>query len=126
MFTPGDIVEFYSAIAGYPKYHLCVLDCSATSAAMFLFINSESGFEGDFVCEDNEFECLPKSPTGQSVISCAQLVRANARQLFLFDAKKIGEISPSVARKLETFIPTATALTKAERQIVLKALAGIK
>lgn len=125
MFAPGDIVEIYSPVAGYPKYHVCILDCDGAATALFLYINSGTGFAGDLVCDDSEFGCLPKSPTGQSVISCSQLVRMSAHQLSIFKAKKLGKLPPAVARKLEKFVVTAFSLRKSERQLVLNAMANV-
>jgi len=125
-FSRGDIVKFYSVIAGYPKYHLCVLACLDDQAGIFLFINSDEGFAGDFVLDDDELRCLPESPTGKSVISCSQPVRANGRQLALYNAEKLGELPPGVARRLERFVQNVQTLTRIEKRIVLEALAELK
>lgn len=125
-FSRGDIVKFYSVVAGYPKYHLCVLACLDDQAGIFLFINSDGGFAGDFVIDDDELPCLPESPTGKSVISCSQPVRATSRQLALYNAEKLGELLPVVARKLEKFVQGVQTLTRLEKRIVLEALAEIK
>jgi hypothetical protein len=126
MFAPGDIVEFYCSTSGYPKYHVCIVDCDGDTSAKFLFINSDTGFASDLVLKNGDFPCIPPCKSGISVVSCSQLVLKNAKQLVLFKAKKIGELSPAVARKLEAFVPTALALTKAERTLILGVLAKIK
>jgi hypothetical protein len=125
-FSKGEIVRFTSAQAGYPKFHLCVLECVDARAAQFLFINSGSGFAGDFVVADSEIPCIAPSPTGKSVISCSQIVRANAHQLKIFKATKVGDLPAAVARKFEAFVRNVPTLNRAERTTVLAALEMIK
>ena len=84
-----------------------------------MFINSKAGFKGDFVLSDSDIPCLPRSPTGQSVISCSQIVRANARQLEIFSCTKIGDFPTGLVRKLEKFVTTVPTLTSDERKLVL-------
>lgn len=122
----GNIVEYRNPQAGKLKYHLCVQPCLADQSACFLFINSKSGFNADCVFPDGTFACLPQSPTGQSVVSFSQLVRANARQLALFQASVIGDCPPTVAAHLETFCRSVKSLPRRDHAIVLAALAQMK
>lgn len=121
----GEIWEFHSAQAGKRKYHICVQSPTDAQAGYFLFINSKTGYDGDLTLVDGEISCLPASPTGQTVVSCSLLVRANHRQLQLFCAEKIGDLSIPVARKLHKFVQTAQTFTKTEQQLVLDALANL-
>jgi hypothetical protein len=90
-----------------------------------LFINSKTGYAGDLVIANAELPCIPASPTGQSVISCSTIVRASQKQLRLFDAERVGAIPVETARKLHAFVESATTLTKAEKELVLAALANL-
>jgi hypothetical protein len=54
------------------------------------------------------------------------IVRANQRQLNLFQATKLGELSSSVVGKLKEFAKTVKTLTVSERQLVLSALGKLK
>lgn len=126
-FTVGDIVWCNTSVADHAKYHICVLECSDDGqAACFLFLNSETGWKGDCVFENADFPCLPASKTGKSVVSFSLLPRYNPKQLKLYGAKKVGELNPAIARKLEAFAKTVPTLTAAERKIVLNGLSKIK
>lgn len=122
----GDVVSIFSPQAGYPKYHLCVLEASEDAAACFLFMNSNDGypggFVGDFVMPDTAFPFLPPSPTGQSVISCSTVVRFNVRQLELFKADVKGKISPEAAAELLSFVKTVRTLIPREKKMVIASL----
>jgi hypothetical protein len=108
------------------RYHICVLSCAGDDlAGIFLYLNSRSGFEGDFVLIDTEIPCLPRSATGKTIVSFAQPLRRTRHQLELFRAKKLGELPVLVARKLEPFARSVMTLNKRERQIILAALASL-
>jgi hypothetical protein len=121
----GEIYEFYSTQAGYPKYHLCVREMSPVESACFLFLNSKPGFKDSLVLNDNEIPGLRSSPTGLSVISCSTVVRANSHQLRIFSAKHITRLPPEVARRLEEFVGSVKSLTSNEKKLVLAALSKI-
>jgi hypothetical protein len=93
--------------------------------AAFLFINSQSGYAGDLVLEDGEISGLPPSPTGETVISCSQLIPASTAKLKLWKAEKVSTLSPAVAKKLQTFVKTTKALNETDRQTVLTAVAKL-
>ena len=61
MFSPGDVVGFWSDIAGKHKYHLCVHE-----DGLFLFINSpkRKSYPGDFNVLSDEITCLLATPKG--------------------------------------------------------------
>jgi hypothetical protein len=122
MCRTGDIVEIYSATVGYPKYHLCIEPENDSVAAKFLFLNSEGGYEADFVVPDDEVSCLPCSPTGETVISCSQLLRINRRQRRLFNAKVKGQLDKKVAAKLVSHVEQTAVLPAIERRLIVTAL----
>ena len=115
-----------AAQAGHLKYHVCITAPTDTMAGCFLFINSDSGYEGDLILSDGEIPNLPISRTGKTVISCSQLVRVSKRQLNLFGCNKIGNLPKSVAGKLREFAATVPTLTASERKIVVDALSTLK
>ncbi len=105
---------------------MCIQEPTSSQAGCFLFINKKSGYAGDLVLPDNEIPCIAPSPTGQSVICCSQIVRANRNQLKLFECIKKGDISADVARKLEDFVKSVPTLTAEDRRLILSALSQIK
>lgn len=121
----GDVVRFYSSVAGHTKYHICIKEVIGPSAAVFLFLNSESGWKGDFVLPLGAIPCIPSSSTVESVVSFSVLVRANSRQLTLFKASVLGTLPPAAARWLETHAQTVPTLTAQDRKLVLAGLAQI-
>jgi hypothetical protein len=121
----GEIYEFYSAQAGYPKYHLCVREISGVESACFLFLNSKPGYKDSLVLVDTEIPGLRRSPTGFSIISCSMVLRANAHQLRVFSAKPVTKLPVEIARRLEAVIGRAKSLTADERRMILVALAMV-
>lgn len=95
---------------------------------VFFFLNSKTRteYKGDLIFDNEDFPCIPFSKTGQSIVSLSAIVRYNAKQLCLFRAKKVGQLSPKIARKIEAFAKTVPTLTNQERKIVLAGLAKIK
>lgn len=124
----GDIVLCDSPIAGHAKYHICVLACGREGqAACFLFLNSEGRvWKGDSVFENGDFPFIPPSRTGKSVVSLSLLVRYDEKKLRLYRAKKIGRLSLSVARRLESDVRLGKALPEADKKIVLAGLSRMK
>lgn len=104
---------------------MCIQEPINLQAGCFLFINSRGGYADNLMLQDSEIPCLYPSPTGQSIISCSQVVRATKHQLTLFACVKKGEIPVNVARKLEKFVKSVRTLTADERNIVLSALSQI-
>ena len=121
----GGIYEFYSAQAGYPKYHLCVRELSGVESACFLFLNSNPGYRDSLVLADTEIPGLRPSPTGFTVIGCSMVLRANARQLHIFAAKLVTRLPSEIARRLEAVVGPAKSLPGDDRQLVLAALATV-
>lgn len=116
MLKTGDIVYCYAATVGYPKYHLCICPPDKKDAGLFLFINSEGGYEADFVLQNSDVPCIQKNDTGLTVISCSMLLRLSEKQLNVYDAKKVGELDTKFISLLKEFIENSKALTRSERQ----------
>ena len=114
-----------AAQAGHLKYHICIVAPTDEAAGCFLYINSKSGYDGDLVLPDGEIPSLPRSKTGETVISCSQLVRVAKRQLRLFECRCCGALPPAVARKLEEFCRTVPTLTPTDRKTVMDAMAAL-
>lgn len=125
MFAIGDIVEIYSPVAGYNKYHLCVLCGGSAEPFQFLFLNSDPNYGGSYVVDCSRVPCLPPSETGKTVFSFTMVPRYSVRQLQLFKANKKGELASDLARELFEFAKTVPTLTSGERTLVLAALAQI-
>jgi len=123
--APGDIVEFFGDTAGHKKYHLCVLECVAGNAAVFLFINSTPRFAGEFVVDCSELPFLPPSKTGKSVFSFSDTVRQNQRQLKLYRAKKRGALPQHLAVSLLAHAKAVRTLPSGDMRIVLAALEAL-
>ena len=126
MYVVGDIVTIFSPVAGYPKYHLCVCAVDHHGVTHFLYINSHDGWEADFKIEGDAIDCLPKSRTGKSVISCNTIARYNEKQLVLFQAKKIGELPTSLLDSLISHVMANKALNRREKQVVLEGLESLR
>lgn len=123
--TVGDIVHCHSAIAGHPKYHICIKDIAGQSAAVFLFLNSKTGWRGDLTLPMGAIPCIPSAATVQSHVSFAQLIRMNTQQLTLFQAQVLGGLPAPAARLLEAHAQIVPTLTGVERKLVLDGLALI-
>lgn len=115
MFAVGDVIEMFSPQAGKTKYHLCVCEIEEGGVAKFFFLNSGSGYEGDFIVRDTEIPCLPPSPTGESVISCSILLRFNEKQLKLWNARKLGELDGGIVARLISFLAVNRALSREDK-----------
>ena len=121
----GDVVRFYSSTAGHLKYYICIKEVIDPNAAVFLFLNSKSGWRGDFVLPLGAIPCIPSSSTVESIVSFSDLVRVNSRQLTLFKASVLGTLPPAAARSLETHAQTVPTLNAQDRKLVLAGLAQI-
>lgn len=130
MFAVGDIIQIFSPIAGYNKYHLCISVGTDGAASKFLFLNSDPSFQGTYAIKCDKVPCIPASDTGFTAFSFNLLVRYNNHQLGIFKAQKLGELDKGLAADLLAFVldkNNPMALTRPERDIVaaaLKAIAG--
>lgn len=122
MYEAGDVIRFHSTIAGKEKFHLCLGRTENETVFAFLFLNSSSGFRGDCILDDGQIPGLPRSPTGQSVVSFSMLVRVREDKLSLFGATKTGAINAHLAGELTAFAKGVRSLTRKERAFVISAL----
>jgi hypothetical protein len=122
MLQVGDIVRIYAPTAGKLKYHLCVYVGTDGAASRFLFLNSESYFEGVYEVECTRVPCLPTSDTGKTVFSFNDIPRYNERQLDLYQATKMGALPEDVAKELIPFVREVEVLNRADREMILAAL----
>jgi hypothetical protein len=120
MFSPGDVVGFWSDIAGKHKYHLCV-----HQDRLFLFINSpkRKPYPGDFNVPSSEIPCLPATPEGYSIISCTHLVRQTDAELKRLKAKKYGVIYSKVLLRLIAFVEKTPVLSDEDKDAIIEGLA---
>jgi hypothetical protein len=121
MFSPGDVVRFHSPTAGKEKFHLCLCVSDSNGMCSFLHLNSGSGFAGDCILDDGAIPGLPKSPTGNTVVSFSQVVKMLPKKLKLFGAAKTGDISLEVAGELLAFARDCRALTDIDKPTVVNA-----
>jgi hypothetical protein len=125
MFEAGDVVRFHSTTAGKEKFHLRLGRTEHESIFAFLFLNSGSGYKGDCVLEDGHIPGLPKSPTGQSVVSFSMIVRVREEKLPLFGATKTGAIDAHLASEIAAFAKEVRSFTRQEQAFVVSALEGL-
>lgn len=122
MFEVGDVVRFFSPTASKEKFHLCLGQSEQGPVFVFLHLNSRSGFKGDCILDDGAIPGLPKSPTGETVVSFSNLVRMNEERLLKFGATKTGRIESEVAGELVPFAKTVASLNRNEQSLVIAAL----
>lgn len=119
MFEPGDVVKFYSEAAGYKKYHLCLsLD------ACYFFMNAPRAktFPGDLIISCDDVPFLPKTESGDSIISCSVLLKFTEGELAAYGAKKVGKVGSDVLMRVLEFVENGTVLSEEDKEIVLSGL----
>lgn len=126
MFQVGDIVRIFSTVAGKEKYHLCILVGVDGSAHQFLFLNSDPNYSDTLGIDCKRVPCLPPSSTGVTAFCFTAIPRYSDAQLKLHKAAKLGEIDKALAGELYDFAQGVRALTRPEKEAVLRALASIR
>src|SRR5258707_4367573 len=101
MFSPGDVIGFWSDVAGKDKFHLCI-----HPDGLFLFINSpkEKAYPGDFNLPCSDITCLDPTPEGYSIFSCTHLIRQTDSELKKLKARKKGTVDNKVLLRLIAFV----------------------
>jgi hypothetical protein len=122
MFSAGDIVRFHNPGAGKVKFHLCLGKIETSPLFAFLYLNSKSGYRGDYILEDGQIAGLPNSKTGQTIVSFSLVIRIREKQLEIFNAVKTGAIDGRLAGELAAFAQTTAVLTSSEKRLVVSAL----
>lgn len=119
MFRPGDVVAFYSHVAGKRKFHLCISlnDC-------FLFLNSPKAktYPGDLEVDCAEFPFLDVTASGRSIVSCSMVLTFTKTELQKAKATKVGEAKRGLMLKILKEIEDSALLSEAEREAVLEGL----
>lgn len=125
MFEAGDVVRFFSPTAGKEKFHLCLGRIENGIVFCFLYLNSGKGYRGDCVLEDGQIPGLPKSPTGETIVSFSAIVRMREDRLAIFGAAKTGKISAATAGDLAAFAKTVRSLNESDKRFVHSALEAL-
>lgn len=125
MFSVGDIVHFYSAVAGKAKYHLCFCYNDENGVYSFVFLNSEGEYEDHFSCECSRIPNMPPSRSGLTVFSCPTVIRKRAEQLDSLDAKKITSLPPDVASDVLKFAVGIKSMTQKDKENFIVAMEAI-
>jgi hypothetical protein len=120
MFSPGDVVQFWSDEAEKLKYHLCVHPDGA-----FLFLNSPKAksYPGDFNIDSAEITCLTPTSEGYSVLSCTHLTKRSSSELKRLQAKKLGVIGSKVLIRLIAFVEKTPVLSQEDKDAIVDGLA---
>ncbi|MGY2988701.1 hypothetical protein [Bradyrhizobium sp. USDA 4508] len=120
MFSPGDVVEFWSDGAGKKKFHLCVHHDGS-----FLFLNSpkRKPFPGDFNIPSADVACLTPTPEGYSVLSCTHLTKRTSSELKRLKAKKLGQVNGKVLIRLIAFVEKTPVLSQEDKDAIVDGLA---
>lgn len=119
MFKPGDVVHFYSTVAGKRKYHLCL-----SLRGRFLFVNSPKAkvYKGDFVVPCSSMSFLTATESGKSVISCSTVVKMTDSELRHIKAERLGSIENKYLFDLVKFVEVSPVLTPEEKDAILDEL----
>jgi hypothetical protein len=123
-FVAGDIVEIFAPTVGYKKYHLC-LGQNEAGVLCFIFLNSKGGYESNISFDCRRFPMIKVSDTGTTVASLSLVIMYNEKQLQLYKARKLGEISKDVAIEINDFAASVKTLTKPQKSFVCGRLKGI-
>lgn len=121
MFSPGEVIHFWSDEAGKRKYHLCI-----SLNGHFLFLNSpkQRTYPGDYVVACSEFPFLPVTSTGDSVVCCSIVLRKSDVDLRRLRARSLGTVSVKLLQRLVEFIEHSNVLSEEEKEAVLDGLGG--
>lgn len=125
MVAPGDIIAAMSPTASKRKFHLCVIGYNERGVAQFLFINSDYKFESDLRLADGEIENLPKSRSGETIISFSDIVLFTDKQLKLFQGATLGKATPEVIKKVIEHAGKVRTLNRAQRNQIIAALSAL-
>jgi len=119
MFSPGDVILFWSDEAGKPKFHLCI-----SLSGHFLYVNTPKprSYPGDFIIPCSDLPFLHPTKSGYSAISCSVVLRKSEDVLRRLKAKRVGSVSPLLLRKLIEFIDHSIVLSDEDKEDALEGL----
>lgn len=121
MFDVGEILLIDAPITDHRKYHLS-LGVNEHLVTVCLYLNSENKYADNIEFDCADFEMLPESKTGKTVVSLTALPRYNDRQLRIFRAQSVGWLDKAIAAQIAAHSLNAKALTAPERAFVAKQL----
>lgn len=124
-YRPGDVLGIHAPIAGYRKYHLCLVVAAEGQAAKFLFMNSDPEYEDCYAVDCNAVPFLPVSETGKTCFSFSMIPRYNMAQLQTYQAENLGTLDIAIVRELYEFSSNVRALPRPALREVREALAAI-
>lgn len=122
MIESGDIIKFYSKVAGKHKFHLCLCVGDDDGVYKFLMINSEDGFKSDVVFKDGEIPGLPESRTGLSVVSLSAIARVKVKKMDLWQPTFVAKMPKSILIRIRNEVAGMASLTRPEKQLLTKLL----
>lgn len=119
MFRPGDVIKCQSDHAAYPKWHLCV-----SSEGHYIYLNSPKAkaYPGDFPISGAEVPFVPPHPSGQSVISCRNVMLKSRADLRNANAKLEGRVSEAVLKALLIFVDGNPVMSEEDQETILDGL----
>lgn len=119
MFKPGDVIKFYSEAAGYKKYHLCL---SLDACCFFMNSPRTKTFPGDMIISCDDVPFLPKTDSGDSIISCSTLLKFTEAELVGYGAKKVGAVSTEILTRVLEFVENSPVLADEDKEVVIAGL----
>lgn len=119
MFRPGDVIKCESEHAPYPKWHLCVSD-----EGHFVYLNSPKAkaWPGDYPIDAAEVPFIPPHPSGQSIISCRNVMLKTAADLKAANATLEGRLSSAVLTELLIFVDGNPVMAEEDQEKMLNGL----
>jgi len=119
MAKPGDVVGFWSDIAGKHKFHLCICP-----TGKYLFLNSPKArsYPGDFHVPCSEVPLDP-TPEGYSIVSCGAPMAISDAELKKLKATTKGRVSNQALKDLVAFVESLTTLSQDEKDEIVDSLA---
>lgn len=119
MFSPGDVVSFYSDVAGKRKYHICI-----SLKKKYLFVNSQKKktYKGDLIFDNSDFPFLPKTENGLSIVSCTRILSVSDAKLKKSSAKIEGSVSVDVLMKILRFVESSPAISQVDKEEITDGL----
>jgi len=125
LFNSGDIVKFYSKVAGKPKFHLCLCVGKQDGIYKFLMINSKAGYKSDIVFKDGDIPGLPASKTGVSVVSLSTICRVKVEKMHLWQPSFVDKMPKNILLHIKGEVPNMASLTKSEKELLFQLIDGL-
>lgn len=121
MKTPGDVVKFYSAHAGKPKFHLCV-----NVGGKYIYLSSvrehTRTYAADYVYSCSNTPFLTATETDTAYASCDTFFTMSDEDLKRRGAEKLGGVGRSFLLEIYEFVDANDAITEDDKEIILGGL----